>query len=412
MKNSLLGKKIAWTFGIVFLYLLGRTIPIGTVSLNAAMFQSQVSKNLMAALASVSGGQFEMTTLFTLGIGPYMTMMILWRSLMIFNVPGITSLTKKVSWFWQNILTLTIGIIQAFGLTASLTYVSFAPSYLDNALLGRLTTMVVLISGSMVLTWLTQVNTRYGLGGPVIIILVNMCLNLLENARSLFAECYNRHLIDWVLLVGFIALLLGLVFWTVLIYRAEYRIPLRRISIYSRFAQSTYLPIRLMPAGGMPFMYSMTLMTIPPLLFQGLLSFFPESVLLQYWLENSSLDTLPGAIIYLLILYILSIGFAYFNYDAQKMTKQFQYHGDYIDQIRPGKATYCYIQRTIRLFAHFGAFLVTLVGGLPILINLYAHQPIHFTMMVSNSFIMINLMMTIAEQVEALRIWEQYDPLV
>lgn len=412
MKNSLLGKKIAWTFGIVFLYLLGRTIPIGTVSLNAAMFQSQVSKNLMAALASVSGGQFEMTTLFTLGIGPYMTMMILWRSLMIFNVPGITSLTKKVSWFWQNILTLTIGIIQAFGLTASLTYVSFAPSYLDNVLLGRLTTMVVLISGSMVLTWLTQVNTRYGLGGPVIIILVNMCLNLLENARSLFAECYNRHLIDWVLLVGFIALLLGLVFWTVLIYRAEYRIPLRRISIYSRFAQSTYLPIRLMPAGGMPFMYSMTLMTIPPLLFQGLLSFFPESVLLQYWLENSSLDTLPGAIIYLLILYILSIGFAYFNYDAQKMTKQFQYHGDYIDQIRPGKATYCYIQRTIRLFAHFGAFLVTLVGGLPILINLYAHQPIHFTMMVSNSFIMINLMMTIAEQVEALRIWEQYDPLV
>lgn len=412
MKNSLLGKKIAWTFGIVFLYLLGRTIPIGTVSLNAAMFQSQVSKNLMAALASVSGGQFEMTTLFTLGIGPYMTMMILWRSLMIFNVPGITSLTKKVSWFWQNILTLTIGIIQAFGLTASLTYVSFAPSYLDNALLGRLTTMVVLISGSMVLTWLTQVNTRYGLGGPVIIILVNMCLNLLENARSLFAECYNRHLIDWVLLVGFIALLLGLVFWTVLIYRAEYRIPLRRISIYSRFAQSTYLPIRLMPAGGMPFMYSMTLMTIPPLLFQGLLSFFPEFVLLQYWLENSSLDTLPGAIIYLLILYILSIGFAYFNYDAQKMTKQFQYHGDYIDQIRPGKATYCYIQRTIRLFAHFGAFLVTLVGGLPILINLYAHQPIHFTMMVSNSFIMINLMMTIAEQVEALRIWEQYDPLV
>ncbi|MCB2834386.1 accessory Sec system protein translocase subunit SecY2 [Streptococcus dysgalactiae] len=412
MKNSLLGKKIAWTFGIVFLYLLGRTIPIGTVSLNAAMFQSQVSKNLMAALASVSGGQFEMTTLFTLGIGPYMTMMILWRSLMIFNVPGITSLTKKVSWFWQNILVLTIGIIQAFGLTASLTYVSFAPSYLDNVLLGRLTTMVVLISGSMVLTWLTQVNTRYGLGGPVIIILVNMCLNLLENARSLFAECYNRHLIDWVLLVGFIALLLGLVFWTVLIYRAEYRIPLRRISIYSRFAQSTYLPIRLMPAGGMPFMYSMTLMTIPPLLFQGLLSFFPESVLLQYWLENSSLDTLPGAIIYLLILYILSIGFAYFNYDAQKMTKQFQYHGDYIDQIRPGKATYCYIQRTIRLFAHFGAFLVTLVGGLPILINLYAHQPIHFTMMVSNSFIMINLMMTIAEQVEALRIWEQYDPLV
>lgn len=412
MKNSLLGKKIAWTFGIVFLYLLGRTIPIGTVSLNAAMFQSQVSKNLMAALASVSGGQFEMTTLFTLGIGPYMTMMILWRSLMIFNVPGITSLTKKVSWFWQNILTLTIGIIQAFGLTASLTYVSFAPSYLDNVLLGRLTTMIVLISGSMVLTWLTQVNTRYGLGGPVIIILVNMCLNLLENVRSLFAEYYNRHLIDWVLLVGFIALLLGLVFWTVLIYRAEYRIPLRRISIYSRFAQSTYLPIRLMPAGGMPFMYSMTLMTIPPLLFQGLLSFFPESVLLQYWLENSSFDTLPRAIIYLLILYILSIGFAYFNYDAQKMTKQFQYHGDYIDQIRPGKATYCYIQRTIRLFAHFGAFLVTLVGGLPILINLYAHQPIHFAMMVSNSFIMINLMMTIAEQVEALRIWEQYDPLV
>lgn len=412
MKNSLLGKKIAWTFGIVFFYMLGRSIPIGTVSLNAAMFESQVSENLMAALASVSGGQFGMTTLFTLGIGPHMTMMILWRSLTVFKVPGITSLTKKASFFWQNSLTLIITLIQAFGLTATLTYVSFASSRLDNALLGRLATLVVLVSGSMILTWLTQINTRYGLGGPVVIILVNMCLNLVENGLGFFGGFSSSHLIDWLVLVAFLGLLLGLTFWTVLVYRAEYRIPLRRISIHNRFEQSTYLPIRLMPAGGMPFMYSMTLMTLPPLLFQGLLSFFPNSSQLHYLLANSSLDTLAGAIFYLVILYILSIGFAYFNYDAQEMAKQFQANGDYIEGVRPGKASYAYIQRKIGLFAHLGACLVTLVGGFPILVNLYAQQPISFAMMISNSFIIINLMMTIIEQVEALRIWEQYKPLI
>ncbi|WP_159543338.1 accessory Sec system protein translocase subunit SecY2 [Streptococcus halichoeri] len=413
MKHSLLSKKIAWTFGMVFVYMLGRAIPVGTVPLDAASLQPQANKDLLAALASVSGGHYEMMTLFSLGIAPYMTMLILWRSLTVFKLPGLASLTKKASWFWQNALALGIATIQAFGLTATLTYVSFAPRQLDNALLGRFATMVVLVAGSMVLTWLTQVNTRYGLGGPVVIILVNMCLNLLQNGTSFLAAKHSSQLMAGLAFAGFALLLVGLAWWTVLVYRAEYRIPLRRVVIHSRFEEATYLPIRLLPAGGMPFMYSMTLMTLPALILQGLLGIFPTSSLLQDLLANSNLDSLPGALCYLVILYVLSIGFAYFNYDAQEIAKNFQRGGDYIEQVRPGKATYRYIERKLSYFAHIGAVLITLMGGLPILLNFFfTEQPLAFVMMISNGFIIVSLMMTVIEQIEALRVWQQYEPLI
>ncbi|MDY4001709.1 MAG: accessory Sec system protein translocase subunit SecY2, partial [Streptococcus orisratti] len=166
------------------------------------------------------------------------------------------------------------------------------------------------------------------------------------------------------------------------------------------------------PAGGMPFMYSMTLMMLPPVIINVLLTFYPNNSHLLYLSQNIALTTLPGALIYIFILYLLSIGFAYYNYDAFEIAKNLRNNGDYIEHVIPGKETQKFLQRKIWVFANVGALFMILLGGAPLLLSFGDSSAVNIALSISNGYIIVSLIMGIIEQVQTLQMWKQYKDII
>lgn len=412
IRESLLIQKFLWMIGIIFVYLVGLNIPLFTVPLNDE-FLSNTFGDILTNLAMVSGGKLSSLTLFSLGLSPWMTSMILWRGLTLFRFSFLENLSKKQLHVYKTLLTITVAIIQAFGFTIGATYVPvISTGTYPSDLVYRWITIAILVTGALVLNWLADVNTNKGLGGASVILLVNMMMNLSTNIYQFITE--NTH--SW-LTVLFRILLMAVIFSllsfvVIYTYRGEYRIPMKRISVHNQYSQDTYLPIRINPAGGMPFMYGMTLLIYPPLIIRSLLHFFPEQEFLLYLSRNTALSTLPGILIYLSLLYILSIGFTYFNYDPETIAKDLRNSGDYIEHIRPGRETQIFLQRKIAMMAQIGAFIVCMIGGVPLFFSIGQTETTNITLLFGTIFVVVSLTLMINEQVEIMRIFKQYKPIL
>lgn len=411
--SSLFMQKLLWTLLIVFVYMVGRTLPIATVRANAELFNNEKLKTLMDNLSAVSGGQLSSFTLFSLGLGPYMTAMILLRTLVVFDVSAITEMTTERRNRFQMALALLIAFIQAFGMTVSTEHSNVSATGFYTVEVAQAVTIVLLMTGAVVLIWLANMNSAKGIGGAIVIILTNMIISFIGNIITYAKQT------DWTILSVAIQLLIFVVTFTLLVmiaiitYRGEYRIPIKRVNLPLQSSlASAYIPIRLNPAGAMPFMYGITMMTLPSLLFSGLASIFPNVTAFTFLAVNTSIRTLSGVLCYIVILYILAIGFAYYNYDADDISKNMRNNGDYIEGIRPGIATRKYLQHYISIFAQIGALIVCILGGVPMLANVTSTEQVSLALLVTNVYIIASFMLGLIEQVESLRLWKKYDKLL
>ncbi len=409
-QSSLLLKKMLFTLGIVFIYMVGRAIPISTIPLDTEAIKNTTLKSALNNLASVTGGQLSTMTLFSLGLSPVMTSMILWRFLTVFEL--FKNYTNAQVYRFRMYLALFIGLIQAFGYTASLNFLEVEGSLFTGDGLLRLVTVLILIGGSFVLAWLGNMNTEKGIGGPTVIIIVNMLLSLFQSAEQLFKNGDFSTLTYWGIVILAILAINALILVTIITHRAEYRIPIRRISVSNTYTEENYIPIRLNPAGGMPFMYGMTLMMLPPLIIQGLQGLFPKEKFLETLYNQIGLSNWPGVIIYAIILYLLAIGFTYYNYDPVDITKNMRRGGDYIEHVRPGKETERFIRKRLTIFAHIGAIFICLIGVGPLFLTIGKSDMTGIALFVSNIFIITSLMISIIEQIDMLLTWKKYGKLL
>ncbi|MFS1664259.1 accessory Sec system protein translocase subunit SecY2 [Streptococcus sp. zg-JUN1979] len=411
--HSLLVQKLAWTLLIVFVYMLGQRIVVPTVPMDTSIFQDKNVQSLMESLSALSGAQLSSMTLFSLGLSPWMTSQILLRTLTVFDVSFVKHLTKTGRERFLMTLMLVIALIQAFGLTVSTPYIGISATGFYSEGLARGATILLLVTGSMVLTWLANMNTVKGLGGAIVIILTNMTMNLIANTLTYFSQqTWTTAQLFWQLGIFALAVFV-LVMIAIITYRAEYRIAIKRVNapLRSRLA-SAYIPIRINPAGAMPFMYGMTLMTLPPLIFSGLSNLFPNVSVFETLIVATSIQTVTGVLCYVLILYVLAVGFAYYNYEADDIADNMRNNGDYIEHIRPGEMTRRYLQSRISFFAQVGAVIVCVMGGGPMLISVLSAGQISLALLITNVYIIASFMLGLIEQVSNLRLWKKYKPLL
>lgn len=407
--SSLLLRKIIWTLLIVLVYMIGRFLPVPT----AVVSQEVANHHLLNNLATVTGARISAMTLFSLGLSPWMTTVIIWRFFTVFNL--FKHQTQTQIYRYRMLLTLVVGAIQGLGLTATADLRELTLLGLSGDGPAIWVTILILIAGSVVLTWLGNRNAERGLGGMTILILVNMILAFLENGLSFFAEVQG---FSWSLLGQVLVFLLvygALVLMTVTLYRGEYRIPIKRVGLNSSYNQKSYLPIRVTPAGALPFMYGMTLMMLPAYLLNGLLFLYPEQEFLKVLVGNLNLSQLPGALFYIALLYVLAIGFAYYNYDAFDIAKNMRNNGDYIEGVQPGKATKLFIQEKVNSLAQFGALTVIVIGGLPLLFLLLQGEQdgsVSIALLINNAYIVSSLLLGVIEQVNTIQSWKQYHHVI
>lgn len=407
LRTSLLWQRSLFTFVLIMLYMFGRRLPLFTVPLNQEIFARKSVADMMNVLGTVTGGDFSAINLFSLGLSPWMTGMIIWRLFTILKLPFLETMTKTKASTYRTGLTAVVALIQGFGSTASVSFNEVLQFGDSTTTIYRWITVCLLTTGALVMAWAAELNAKKGIGRASIIILVNMLLSFIKNGSDFLldptlsqTEFFNR-------LGGITVIILAVTYVTIVIFWAEYRVPIKRMGVHNTYSEDTYIPIRLMPAGAMPFMYGLSFITLPPLIIRGLQYFYPESSVLAYLANHMTLADWPGIIFYMIILYALSIGFAYMNYDSATIAKEMRKSGDYIEHIRPGKETQRYLQSKIRIFAHIGAWIVcTFAVGPAIIGNLTGLEVLQF--LFGNIFIVISFIFMIVEEIRTLLIFKKY----
>jgi translocase, putative len=215
------------------------------------------------------------------------------------------------------------------------------------------------------------------------------------------------------LFVGLLLIIsLAFLYISVIMQRARYRILVNKITIHNRFKRYSYLDIQLNPAGGMPFMYAMSLVSIPQYFLMLLQVIFPNASWIQDWIGQFAIGRPVWLYTYIVVLFILGLAFSFINMNGEEIAEKMKKSGEYIYNIYPGEETSRYINWLILRFAVLGSTYTVLMAGLPMLIVLYDPRYMQLTMLPGLFFIFNGMVFNIKEEIDALTLNENYRPLL
>ncbi len=405
MKNifsSIIVKKGLVTLFLIFIYVLGSRLSLPFVNVNSRDFLGG-STAYLAFSTAISGGNLRSLSLLSVGLSPWMSATLLWQMFSLSKRLGISSLSIEVQDRRKMYLTLFISIIQSLAISLNLPI----QASLSPIVITFMNTLL-LIAGTFFLVWLSDINASNGLGGPMVILLSSMVLTIPQDMIETFKVIHVSY-ITILLLV-----LMGILFTYIvsILYRARYRLPIHKVGLHSRFKRYSYFEIMLNPAGGMPYMYVMTFMSLPTYVLLLLHAIFPENPIYMELSGQYKMGEPLWIYLYIVILFIFSIAFAFVNISGDQIADRMKKSGEYIYGVYPGEETSRFINGLVFRFSIVGGIINVVMAGLPMLLVLSDEKLLRVAM-IPGLFLMLNgMIFNVKDEVKALRMNETYKPLI
>ena len=400
--SSIAVKKGLGTLFLLFIYVLGSRITLPFIDLNSRDFLGGATAYLAFSTA-ITGGNLRSLSIFSVGLSPWMSSMILWQMFSFSKRLNLASGSSEVQDRRKMYLTLTIALIQSLALAVNLP---IKDNY--NTLLVLLLNTTLLIAGTFFLIWLSDINSVIGVGGSIVILLTSMIIYI---PQDIVQSIQKLGIPMWIIVIlgamGIVFAYLSAIF-----YRARYRIPVNKIGLHSRFKRYSYFDIMLNPAGGMPFMYVMSLINLPTYLLLLLQLFDPGNPVYQQITIQYAMGKPLWIYTYIATLFVFSIAFAFINISGEQVAERMKKSGEYIYGIYPGEDTSKYINNLVFKFAIVGGIFNVLFAGLPMLFVLVDEQLLRVSMIPGLFMILSGMIFNIKDEIRALKLNETYKPLI
>ena len=400
--SSIAVKKGLGTLFLLFIYVLGSRITLPFIDLNSRDFLGGATAYLAFSTA-ITGGNLRSLSIFSVGLSPWMSSMILWQMFSFSKRLNLASGSTEVQDRRKMYLTFTIALIQSLALAVNLP---IKDNY--NTLLVLILNTILLIAGTFFLIWLSDINSVIGVGGSIVILLTSMIIYI---PQDIVQSIQKLGIPMWIVeILG----AMGIVFayLIAIFYRARYRIPVNKIGLHSRFKRYSYFDIMLNPAGGMPFMYVMSLINLPTYLFLLLQLFDPGNPVYQQITIQYAMGKPLWIYTYIATLFVFSIAFAFVNISGEQVAERMKKSGEYIYGIYPGEDTSKYINNLVFKFAIVGGIFTVLFAGLPMLFVLVDEQLLRVSMIPGLFMILSGMIFNIKDEIRALKLNETYKPLI
>lgn len=396
MKNQKeLIRRIIASFFLLFIVEIGKHIQVPFFI--SEKIPEESTSLILKFLATSTGGNFTVPTLFSLGMGPYMTALIIWTTISMIDTESIGNLSTKRIGYIQRSLTLLFAILQSCALV-----LKFRSSMIDQKAIGGsivllfLGAVLLLTAGGLFVAWLADINIDKGIGGQSLFIVPGLLMNI--PAMLISGQTESVHL-SQNFIIGLVMVTLVFIYLTLFLYNAEYRINIERTGIDSRFNNS-YIPIRLLPAGAMPFMFAVTVFSMPQLLLLN--EKWGDTGFSNFITTYFSFNNVRGVFTYGLILYVLGYGFSFINVRPYDIAKNLKETGDYILNVAPGKQTERYILKRLSTVALLGNSYLVIVSMIPLLIGLQNQIISNLAFYFGSIFMLIIILETITNEIRFL----------
>ena len=352
--------------------------------------------------SAMMGGNLSSVSLFSVGLSPWMSAMILWQMFSFSKKMGLKNLPVEIQDRRRMYLTLAIALVQSLAVSLNLPIVSGV-----NGGLAVFMNTILLIAGTFFLVWLSDLNSLFGIGGSIVILMASMMANLPYQIM----DSIEKLGIGWDVLLPLILFSLIFLYVSGIVQRARYRISISKINIHNRFKQYSYLDIMLNPAGGMPFMYAMSLVSIPQYVFMLIQFMHPENKWASEAIKALTVGRPLWLVIYLVMLFVLGLAFAFVNVSGEQISERMRKSGEYIYGVYPGQETSAYINHLVLRLGFIGALYMLFMAGAPMLIILVNPDYLQLSMIPGTFLIFSGMIYNVNEEMKALKLNTSYTPL-
>lgn len=372
-QDHILRKRIFFTLFALVLFRVFASVPISGV--DTAKLAAFFSSNEFFGLLNVfSGGGLSQLSIVMLGVGPYITASIIMQLMTImssrlkemYQEEGQAGKRKFAQ--YSRILSIPLSIIQAF---------SFIKLLENQQVLEKLTSfemvtnLLVITAGSVLLMWIGELISEYGIGNGVsLIIFAGIVAGLPTTIGQLL---FTLDASQIPLYIAFIVVAVAVIVGVVVITEAERPIPVtyakqvRGNKVYG--GTSTYLPLRINQAGVIPIIFALSILLFP----QMILRFLQASERVHGAIQSASgfmLDILANSWFYAIAYFFLVFVFTYFytavTFDPDQISENLQKNGAFIPGVRPGKSTSDHISRILTRLTLVGALFLGFIAVLPL----------------------------------------------
>jgi preprotein translocase subunit SecY len=379
-------RELAWRFFITFLlgvviYRLGIYIPIPGVSLEAlkAMVSGAGEDSPLGVVLRwanmFNGGAIAQASIFGLGIMPYISASIIFQ-LLAFSIPALKALQKegesgrrKINQYTRY-ATLVIALVQAA--IASVALSNMQPAVDPSGRSLPLVTgfdgshvafvvqaTLVITTGSMLILWIAEQITKFGIGNGVSIVIM---IGILASAPAAF-EGMPAELPPY---LGAIAVALVIIAAIVIVVQAVRRVNLeqqRRVQgnrVYG--GGQTTLPMKLNQANVIPVIFASPVVIVVSMAFAGLDNLTGGHLGIAHILDY-------GAPLHRYVFAGLIVAFTFFyisiTFDLNDLSNHFKQAGFFVRGIKPGKNTVDHLQWILTRITVVGAAFLALIAILP-----------------------------------------------
>ncbi len=364
-------KQVLFVFGALAIFRLLAVVPIPGVN-QAALSQFLNNNQFFGLLNIFSGGGLSTLSIVMLGVGPYITGSIIMQLFTMmspklkamYQEEGAAGRMKFAQ--YSRLLTVPLAFAQAFGFIVLLQRQGIVG---DLGTLALLTNVLTIVAGSMLLMWIGEIMSEFGIGnGLSNIIFAGIVASLPQFISQAYFSFQAEQIPMYIVLGG---LAIFTIFAVVLITESERPIPVTyakqvRGAGNTHGGGSTYLPLRLNQAGVIPIIFALSILLLPQMVL-NMLSYLGNPMIASISIAVNNFMQNPW--LYALAYFVLVFFFTYFytavTFDPKSISENLQKNGAFVPGVRPGEPTAEYLGKVVTRITLVGALFLGIIAVLP-----------------------------------------------
>jgi len=364
LKAKDLRYKILFVLGIFAIFRLMANIPVPGI--DASRIQQFFAGNQFLGMMNLfTGGAMDNLSIAMLGLGPYITATIVFQLLtMIF--PAFEKMYKEEGAAGRQkfnqycrIASIPLAMIQGY----SMLFFLKAQNVITTFDLPTIIAAVFAITaGSTILMWLGELVSEKGIGNGVsLLIFAGIVASFPSSIQQMFIAFDQSQIFSYILF--FVSSLL-IIAGVVMISEGRRNIPVsyaKRVRGNKMYGgASTYLPLNINPAGVIPIIFAIALLTIPSMIATGFGWSWVSEFLNNPWVYG---------ILYFLLVFIFTFFYTAVTFNPKDVSTNLQKMGGFVPGIRPGENTAQYLQGILNRVLVIGASSLGIVAILPSIVQ-------------------------------------------
>jgi preprotein translocase subunit SecY len=356
---------MALTLTILIIFHIGSIEPLPGIKVTGDALKTDDFTSMLNLLA---GGGLSRMSLFSVGVGPYITSQIIIQLLSSDLIPPLSRMAKsgergkKKLEIITRFITLPFCVAQSYAVVALLLQNSngeieiFGKTTMADLNIGEIFSLITIFTaGTYIAIFFGDMITKRGVGnGVTLLILSGIVSSLFSNFQVAFNTIASKmdsstttHMITLILaIILYIIMFIGLLIACVFVNDSTRKIPIQQTGqgLVKEIKDLPYLPIKLNSSGVIPVIFASSLMTIPGTIAQ----FLPASNEGGWFINEYLVIEKPvGLALYGLFIILFSFFYSYVQINPQQISENFEKSGKFIPGVRSGKDTEKHITKVL-----------------------------------------------------------------